>query len=119
MDIARVDELDRFRRRKGSVVKVQVSDEVNRIVEKSIALSVNNGQFFIGVEHVFNVLLQEADQLPDCIQQDYMELLFQVAGEMNRRCWSGPARGGTGEIFHTPRAINALQAANKLAMIII
>ena len=45
-------------------MQLHVSNELNRIMEQSLQLSAAQGRFYVGVEHLFCVILDHADQLP-------------------------------------------------------
>ena len=96
-------------------MQVHVSSQVNEVIERAVALSVNRGQFFVGVEQIFAALLEDPDALPACIQQEYLSHLYTVMREVARGAWNGQVHTPEGEVFHTPRAITVTQRAGKLA----
>ena len=82
---------------------------------KALQASVQQHQLFVGVDHVFEVLLDDPDVLPARMREQYLNILHAVAREVKRASWKGVANFPTGEIFHTPRCIDVVSLANKLA----
>ncbi len=96
-------------------MQVRVSEQVNEVLEKALAIGTNRGQFYVGVEHLFAALLEEPENLPKCIQKEYLDRLYMVMREVARTAWTENAQGGSGEIIYTQRVIATTQAASKLA----
>ncbi len=96
-------------------MQINVSPAINEVMEKALGMSVNQGQFFVGVEHLFAALLDDPDQLPPRFKDNYLNKLFTVHREMQRDLWEGNSPSEHGEVFHTPRAIDCTTRANKLA----
>ncbi len=96
-------------------MQIHVSSELNQVLERALAMSVNQGQFYVGVEHVFSAVLDDPDPLPPRVREKHLNRLYAVMREVNRTAWRGAHQGGTGEILHTPRCIAATQQASKLA----
>lgn len=96
-------------------MQLLVSPDVNTVLEQALALSVRQGQFYVGVEHVFLAILEDPDRLPARVREQYMNELFAVAREFNRSAWAGAAPSSRSEIFHTPRCIDAANQANRFA----
>ena len=96
-------------------MQIHVSPEINRITEKAVGMSVNQGQFFVGVEHLFAALLDDTDCLPVTFRDTYLNKLFSVHREIQRYVWTGRVSTEQGEVFHTPRAIECTTQANKIA----
>ena len=57
-------------------MQLHVSAEVNAVLEKALTLSVRQGQFYVGVEHVFLALLDNPDLLPPIIREHHLNALF-------------------------------------------
>ncbi len=96
-------------------MQIHVSAEVNAIFEKALGFSVRQGQFYVGVEHVFAAVLDDPDQLPPSVRDRHLNTLYTVLREVNRTAWSTPVATPRGEVFHTPRCIAVLNQAAKLA----
>jgi ATP-dependent Clp protease ATP-binding subunit ClpC len=96
-------------------VQIQVSAEINAVVERAVRNSVNQNQFFVGVEHLFNAVLSTPDDLPEAVTDTHLNSLFTVMREVNRTAWRAPVATVTGDIVHTPRAIAVIGQANKFA----
>lgn len=96
-------------------VQLHVSPEINALLEKALAISVQQEVFFVGVEHLFSALLEESGGLPARIRDQHLNALFNAAREVNRSAWRGPLQAANGEIFHTPRCIAAINQAQRIA----
>ncbi|MBI2421817.1 MAG: ATP-dependent Clp protease ATP-binding subunit [Candidatus Hydrogenedentes bacterium] len=96
-------------------MQINVSPAVNSVVEQAVAISVRQGHFYVGVEHLFAALLDDSDVLPEDIRDLYLNAWFSALRECQRQPWSGAIPNASGEIFYTPRAINAINQATKLA----
>lgn len=96
-------------------MNLHVSAEIAGIVDRAAAASVNRGQFFVGVEHLFAALLEEPEGLPSKIAEQWLTVLHQVQRELVRNGWAHPVATPAGEVVHTPRAIKALSACARLA----
>lgn len=95
---------------------IQVSSRIAELTERAVALSVRQGHYYVGVEHLFGVILDHAGELPEAFQRQYVDGLWAVMQDVQRCAWDGPALGApTGEVFHTPRAIGATHEASRLA----
>lgn len=96
-------------------MQIQVSAEINAVVERAVRASVNQHQFFVGVEHLFNAVLANPDELPPQVKDLHLNNLFTVMREVNRTAWRAPVGTVTGDIVHTPRAISVIGRANRFA----
>lgn len=96
-------------------MQLHASPEIASTLEKALGICVRQGQFFVGVDHVFTALLDNPDALPAKIRDQHMNALYAAAREMNRSVWKGSAPSTSGEIFHTPRCIAIAQQAGKYA----
>lgn len=94
---------------------LHVSESIAGVMEQAVAASVRRGQFYVGVEHLYAAILDDAGALPEAFREGWLNSLFSAHREMERHAWTGNAPSTTGEIFHTPRAIDATQDAGKLA----
>jgi len=97
-------------------VHINVSPQIAGLMERAVALSVRNGHYYVGVEHLFGALLEQHELLPPKCGRHYLDGLWTTYREVERRGWHGPALGApTGEVFHTPRTIAATHEAGRLA----
>jgi len=69
----------------------------------------------VGVEHLYAAILDDPSCLPRKIEEQYLSALFSAQREANRTAWRGNVPSPKGEVFHTPRAIGAIQQASRLA----
>ena len=96
-------------------MQLQVSAEINEVLEKAVALSINCGHFFVGAEHLFAALLEHSDGLPQAVCDKYLNSFHSVVRELNRTAWTEVIRSEGGEVFYTPRGIALTNSAAKLA----
>ncbi|MCC6144185.1 MAG: ATP-dependent Clp protease ATP-binding subunit [Candidatus Hydrogenedentes bacterium] len=96
-------------------MKIHVSEEIASILEQALSRTVQQGLFFVGVEHVFAVLLEFHDKLPPAVSDRYLNSLYAVGREVARTAWQHPVPNTSGEIFHTPRCIDITNQAMRLA----
>ena len=96
-------------------MQLHVSPQVNQVMEKAVGFAVQQEQYYVGVEHLFAALLDDSDALPKGIQERHLNALFAVMREVSRTPWRGVIPTTTGEVFHTPRCIAAVNRAGKLA----
>ncbi len=96
-------------------MQIHVSEQINEVLDRALAISVNRGQFFVGVEHVFAALLEEPETLPKCIRKEFLDRLYTTMREVARTAWNGRTLATNGEIIHTPRVISVAQTAGKMA----
>jgi ATP-dependent Clp protease ATP-binding subunit ClpC len=96
-------------------VKLNVSAELAEISDRAAALSVQQGQYYVGVEHLLAALLEEPERLPPQIREHHLNTLFTVHRETLRTAWRGGINSPSGEVFHTPRAIAVTTGASKIA----
>ncbi len=96
-------------------MELQVSNKMNALLERALQVSTSQGRFYVGVEHVFCVILDQANELPPAFWGTYGNALMKVLREVGRTVWKGEPQSPTNEVFHTPRCINSIQHATKLA----
>ena len=96
-------------------MQLNVSPEIGDVLEKAAAASANQGNYFVGVNHILAALLEMPDQLPEGTRERQLSNLFAVQREANRRPWTGNASIPSGEIFYTARCIQLTSQASKLA----
>ncbi len=96
-------------------MQLNVSPNIAEVLEKAAAISANQGNYFVGVCHVFAALLDSSDKLPECVRERHLSNLFSVQRETNRKLWRGHAAVPSGETFYTPRCIQLTTQASKLA----
>ncbi len=96
-------------------MQLNVSPDIAEVLEKAAAISANQGNYFVGVNHVFAALLEFPEKLPESMREKQMSNFFAVQRETNRKIWKGTAAVPSGEIFYTPRCIQITTQAAKLA----
>lgn len=96
-------------------MQVHVSPEINEVLDTAVGISVKRGQFFVGVEHLFEALLEQTALLPKAVVDNHLKALQTVLREMAREAWQGNAPSVRGEVFYTPRCANLLNDAAKYA----
>ncbi len=96
-------------------MQLNVSPEIGDVLEKAAAISANQGSYFVGVNHVLTALLECAGQLPEGVRERHLSEIFSVQREVNRMAWTGNASTPSGETFYTPRCIQLISQASKLA----
>lgn len=96
-------------------VQVRVSSEINRILEEAAALSVKRGQFFVGVDAVFEVLYQNAEEMLQGVPTDIKRGLQWVLQELDRERWRGVPPSNVQDVFFTTRCCNVINEAARIA----
>jgi ATP-dependent Clp protease ATP-binding subunit ClpC len=96
-------------------VHISVSTEIAAINEIAAKLSIQQSQYFVGVEHLFAALADEPHRLPPGFRERYMDTLYAVQRELIKNAWRGQIPSDSGEVFHTPRAIAVTRSAAKIA----
>lgn len=96
-------------------MKLNVSLEIAELTDRAAAMSVEQAQYFVGVEHLLAAILEDPGRLPPKVREAYLDMLFAVLRETLRTAWRGGISAPNGEVFHTPRAIAVTSAASKIA----
>ena len=96
-------------------MQLRVSPDIAALLEKAAALSVNHGNFYVGVEHVFTALFDFLDYIPLSVRDRYLNLFYCVGREISRVSWKGTIPVASGEVYYTPRCIETTNAAMRLA----
>ncbi len=96
-------------------VQVRVSSEINRILEEAAALSVKRGQFFVGVDAVFEVLYQKFEEMLQGVPADIKRGLQWVLQELDRERWRGVPPSNVQDVFFTTRCCNVINEAARIA----
>lgn len=94
---------------------VSVSPETSRLLDEAATCSVRRGQRYVGVEHLFEVLVAKSSLLPIAVCEHHLRALQTAAREVERMAWQGIMPPVGPEIFHTPRCAHAINDAAKLA----
>ncbi len=101
---------------RGGMVQVPVSPEINALIDRAAAISIRRGQFYVGVEHLYETLLNEPNQLPEAFVQARGALLRQAGQVVSREQWpAGVMAAVAGEVFYTPRCAALATEATRLA----
>ncbi|HOJ34619.1 MAG TPA: AAA family ATPase, partial [Candidatus Hydrogenedentes bacterium] len=96
-------------------MQVRVSSEINRILEEAAALSVKRGQFFVGVDAVFEVLYQKFEEMLQGVPADIKRGLQWVLQELDRERWRGVPPSNVQDVFFTTRCCNVINEAARIA----
>jgi ATP-dependent Clp protease ATP-binding subunit ClpC len=96
-------------------VQVPVSPEINELLDDATQLSVRRGQFFVGVDHLFEAILVKVDLLPGAFRKQFHDALRVTSQEMSREMWRGRMPTYGTEVFYTPRCAGVTSEAARLA----
>lgn len=95
-------------------MQVPVSPEINSLLDDATSLSLRRGQYFVGVEHLFEAILIRADLLPTSFYIQYGDALRATSHEMTREAWKGALPVTGREVFYTPRCATLTNSAARL-----
>lgn len=95
-------------------MQVRVSPEINEVLDAAAELSTRRGRYYVGVEHVYEVLLDRSNLLPQKFVDAHQKTLHAALKGLSAESWQGAAPS-PGEIFYTPRCGNATHEAARLA----
>ena len=96
-------------------MQVFVSPEIDRILDEAARLSARRGQYFVGVEHLFEALMGNQTLLPREVMEHRFRA-FQAAGtELARNPWQGTMPAVGAECFYTPRCAAVINDAGRFA----
>jgi ATP-dependent Clp protease ATP-binding subunit ClpC len=95
-------------------MQVQVSSELNLIIDEAAEMSRRRGTYYVGVEHLLEALTESDSLLPDFIVDKYAGILRQLVQLCYAQGWRGvpPTQG---EVFYSPRCANLISTASRLA----
>jgi len=95
-------------------MQVQVSTELNHIIDEAAEMSRRRGTYFVGVEHLFEALSESHGLLPEAITDKYSGIMRQISQLCYAHGWRGtpPTQG---EVFYSPRCANLIAHASRLA----
>ncbi len=96
-------------------MQVPVSPEINALLDDATDLSVRRGQYYVGVEHLFEAMLVRIDDLPRTFRKNYGDRLRVASQEMSREAWRGFMPAVSHEVFYTPRCAALTMRAARLA----
>ncbi|MBX7257414.1 MAG: ATP-dependent Clp protease ATP-binding subunit [Candidatus Hydrogenedentes bacterium] len=96
-------------------MQVPVSPEINALLDDATDLSVRRGQYYVGVEHLFETILVHIDDLPRSFRKHHGDSLKTAAQDMTREAWRGFMPAVTREVFYTPRCAALTMRAARLA----
>lgn len=96
-------------------MQVKVSSEIGKLLDDSAAICCQRNHVFVGVDHLFDAIIDSPQLLPPAFAQRHLGDLQKVAREVGRQGWRGATNAMSGELFYTPRCANALSNASKLA----
>ena len=96
-------------------MQINVSSEIAGLMERAVALAVRQGQFFVGVEHLYAAILDEPSLLPRTFEEAWLNKLLSAQREMSRGAWRATVQTTGGDVVHSPRAVGVTQQAGRLA----
>lgn len=97
------------------MAQVRVSPEVRGILDDAAELSMRRGQYYVGVEHLFEILLNSAGHLPEPLVSRHGSVLEAASRECLSDLWQGRLPAMVHEAFFTPRCTAVTNQAAKLA----
>jgi ATP-dependent Clp protease ATP-binding subunit ClpC len=95
-------------------MRIPTSAEVNELIDDGVMICSRRGRYYVGVEHLFEAILQKSTLLPASFYHAYAKRLEGALAEMAQELWEGAAPSA-GEVFYTPRCAQACQRAGQLA----
>ena len=97
-------------------MQVRVSPEVNGLIDEAATISQRCGKYYVGVEHLLEVLLINANLLPQAFEQSvHIKTLHKVLKLTHVGEWQGVPPTAGQEIFYTPRCGSAIHEAGRLS----
>ncbi len=96
-------------------MQVHVSPEVNTLLNAAVEISVRRNHYFVGVEHLYDAVLNAPERIPQAFASRYGDMLREVSRLMMRDAWRGGPPSAGSEVFYTPRCAETLGEAQKLA----
>lgn len=97
-------------------MRVSVSPVVNELLDEACGLSLRRQQGFVGVEHLFEVIVGRRELLTHAALTPHWRALETAAQHLARNPWSGTLpREKPGEPFFTPRVAAVTAEAARLA----
>lgn len=96
-------------------MQISTSPEISPILDAAAALSIRRSQYFVGVEHIFEALVDLNTGLPEVFWNAHGKILRLTAEDLERNPWPGTIPAQLTDVFYTPRAVTALNEANRLA----
>ncbi|MCP4644934.1 MAG: ATP-dependent Clp protease ATP-binding subunit [bacterium] len=96
-------------------MQVPVSPEVNALLDDAVTLSARRGIHFVGVEHVYEVLVEQSDLLPHSVTESHRDALRAALHVLLEEAWAGTMPVSGVEVFYTPRCAEAAKEAARLA----
>ncbi|MCX5756996.1 MAG: ATP-dependent Clp protease ATP-binding subunit, partial [Candidatus Hydrogenedentes bacterium] len=96
-------------------MQVKVSSEIGKLLDDSAAICCQRNHVFVGVDHLFDAVVDSPQLLPPAFAQRHLGDLQMVAREVGRQGWRGATNATSGDLFYTPRCANALGNASRLA----
>lgn len=95
-------------------MQIHVSPEINSLLDDAATISIRRGKYFVGVEHLFEAVLEQSADLPKPFTDKYLRDLATVLQTVQRKEWKG-ASPTTGEVFYTPRCADVAHNAGRFA----
>lgn len=99
----------------GNVVQVRVSPEVGILLDEAVAVSVQRGSKYVGVEHLFEAVVSQPRDFSQVLTDADWSCLHQAVERAYRDAWRGKLPPIGGDIFYTPRCAAITHEAAHLA----
>lgn len=96
-------------------MQVTVSKDMGSLLDSAAEISKMRGKYFVGVEHLFEAVLQRKDQLYGTSLQKYESLLEKTAQVCHAQSWKGVPPTVDGEVYYTPRCAALISEAQRIA----
>lgn len=96
-------------------MQIRVSPEVGNVLDDAATLSIRSGKYFVGVEHLFQAIVNNPSLLPKSTAQTHKAALEKTARVAASSAWTGEPPSVSGEVYYTPRCAAATNEAARLA----
>lgn len=97
------------------MIQISVSQELNTILDEAAALSARRRQHYVGVEHLFEAVLEKSGALPQDFFAKFRDLFTHALSDILQHPWPGTVPAPLSDSFFTPRAAQVTTSAGKLA----
>ncbi|MFP6581761.1 MAG: ATP-dependent Clp protease ATP-binding subunit [Candidatus Hydrogenedentota bacterium] len=94
---------------------VTVSQDMGSLLDSATEVSKMRGKYFVGVEHLFEAVLQRKDQWYGTSLEKYEALLEKTAQVCHAQSWKGVPPTADGEVYYTPRCAALISEAQRIA----
>ncbi len=96
-------------------MQVTVSPEIGNLMDAAADISRRYGKYYVGVEHLFEAIVESNRLLPTTIAEHYLSILQQTAKVTQTQAWKGVPPTVDGEVYYTPRFATLMNDASRIA----